>query len=72
MKSLIEEVARLDSEKEKMESEMTRERTALQGLLEDLKTQHDKVVEEKRDILLIKANQRVAHFNVCTGHMLFL
>ncbi len=52
MKSLVEEVARLGSEKEKLESEMTRERTALQGLLENLKTQHHKVEVEKKDILI--------------------
>lgn len=54
MKSLIEEVARLGSEKEKLEGEMTRERGALQGLLEDLKAKHHKVVQEKEDIQLYK------------------
>ena len=50
----MEEIAKLSSEKEKLEEEMSRERTALQGLLENLQEQHHKVVQEKKDILLIR------------------
>ena len=52
MKHLIEEVARLGTEKEKLQSEMTREREALEGVLERLKVKHHKVVKEKKDILM--------------------
>jgi len=51
VRNLIEEVARLGSEKEKMAGEMARERAALESMLEKLKAKHHKVVKEKKDIL---------------------
>ena len=52
MKGLVEEVARLGSEKEKLEGEMSRERIALQGLLENLTNKQHQLVMEKKDILV--------------------
>jgi hypothetical protein len=51
VKGLVEEVARLGSEKEKLEGDMSKERQALQGLLEKLTQQQHKLVREKKDIL---------------------
>lgn len=51
VKGLVEEVARLGSEKDKLEGEMSRERVALQGLLENLTNQQHRLVREKKDIL---------------------
>lgn len=51
VKGLVEEVARLGSEKEKLEGEMSQERIALQGLLENLTKKQHQLVREKKDIL---------------------
>ena len=51
VKGLIEEVARLGSEKERLQGEMSRERQALETLLHSLKAQHHQVVKQKKDIL---------------------
>lgn len=51
VKNLVEEVARLGTEKERMELEMVRERAALQSLLQNLHTKHHQVVKEKKNIL---------------------
>lgn len=53
VKNLLEEVARLGSEKERLEGEMVREREALEGVLERLKAKHHRMVREKKDILVI-------------------
>lgn len=51
VKGLVEAVARLGSEKDKLESEMLQERVALQGLLENLTNQHHRLLRAKKDIL---------------------
>ena len=52
VKNLVEEVARLGTEKERLELEMVKERAALQSLLDNLNTKHHLVVEEKKNILI--------------------
>ncbi len=51
VRELIEQVARLGSEKENLLGEMAKERDAYRGLLEALKTQCHEMSENKSNIL---------------------
>ena len=59
IKLLIEQLARTSSEKEEIETEAKEERRQFVMLLEKLKTEHHRVVKEKKDILTIQLHVTV-------------
>ena len=54
---LIEQLARTSCEKEAMEDQVKKERKQFAILLEKLKEEHHKVVQEKKDILFTSLEQ---------------